>query len=87
MRSNNQKHINLNSIYWPRIIVDIDNLQAGDHIALQPFFHVACLLLDLSITLGFFVKGMTQKINWDIVQVDIIGVHTMFLDCMICAIL
>jgi hypothetical protein len=40
---------------------------------------VACLFLDLSVTLGFFVKGMTQQIDWDIIQVDIFGAHTMFL--------
>jgi hypothetical protein len=46
----------------------------------------ACLILDLSITSGFFVKGMTQQIDRDIFQVDIIGAHTMFFYCVIRAI-
>lgn len=47
---------------------------------------VACLFLDHSIPLGFFIKRMTQEIGRDIVQVNIIGAHTMFLYRMIRAI-
>jgi hypothetical protein len=46
----------------------------------------ACLILDLSITSSFFVKGMTQQIDWDIFQVDIIGANTMLFYCVIRAI-
>ena len=76
--------IRLNVIYGS-LSITIDTINAGDSCR-HPIYHGRLTFLEQFVILGFFDEGMTQQINWDIIKVDIIGAHTMFLHHMFCTI-